>query len=93
MNIALVQPTLIGAHATATPSTAAALEKPTGATGIVLGALTADVYYTLDGTTPTASNGFVIKTAVEPQWVNLPVNATVTVFSASGKVVYQWFKV
>jgi hypothetical protein len=92
-NVGLAQPILMGAQAQATPSTAATLAKPTAETNLILlGAFTANVTFTLDGTTPTASVGFTIKSGEPPILVSVPENATLKVFSATGTLNYQWLK-
>lgn len=91
-NVGLAEPSRVGEHGTVSPSTATPLERPEGANAIILGALTANAFFSLDGTTPTSTDGFVIEATKPPIWIPVGENMTVTVVSATGKVVYQWYK-
>lgn len=92
-NVGIAQPTLVGAQASATPSSATPIPVPAGANGVILGAFTANVIYTLDGSTPDADDGFIVEFGKAPQWVRIPTNcANVTVFSGTGKLIYQFYK-
>lgn len=92
-NVGIAQPNLVGAQASATPSTATTLAKPTvDANAIMLSAFTGAVTFTLDGTTPTASVGFTVEAGKVFVIVPVPENATLKVFSASGTVIYQWLR-
>jgi hypothetical protein len=73
-------------------STATTLTIPARATGLYLQGETADVYYTLDGSTPTTTNGFILQDK-ELVRLDLFTGATVKVISASGAVRYQAFGV
>jgi hypothetical protein len=67
---------------------------PTGAKGIMIQALTQNVCYTLDGTTPTASNGFII-TAGQPAIVirmGTAVVLKVIEAAASASIQYCWVR-
>ena len=83
----------IGAHSDgADVSSAATLTPPTGATKIMMQALTQNVRFTLDGTTPTASAGFQLKAADPPLVIFLRNATTIKVIeeSATADLQYQW---
>lgn len=71
-------------------SAATSLTIPARATGILLQADTATVYYTLDGTTPTTTAGFILQ-ANELVRIDLFKGGIVKVISATGAVRYQFF--
>lgn len=76
-----------------TISSAVELTKPgSGANKILIQALTQNVRYTLDGTTPTASLGFQLKAGDPPTLMYIGVGITLTVIEeASGAdLQYQW---
>lgn len=83
---------LVGDHSRDTSvSGATALTKLAGANAIMLQALTQNVRYTLDGSTPTASQGFRLAAGT---LITLSVGSdmTVTVIeeTASASIEYQW---
>jgi len=83
----------LGAHSSgATISSATTLTPATGATKLLVQALTKNVRFTLDGTAPTASLGFQIVAGDPP--VVIPVgNGTVIKVieeSATASLQYQW---
>jgi len=83
----------LGAHSDGLAiSTAQTLMPPGSASKLLIQALTQNVRYTLDGTTPTSSLGFQLK-AGDPPLV-LPINAAVTVKvieeAATADLEYQW---
>lgn len=83
----------VGAHAEdTTVSSATTLTPPTGATKLLLQAITQNVRYTLDGSTPDANTGFQLKAADPP--ILIPIKAGQTVITieetASAVIQYQW---
>jgi hypothetical protein len=74
-------------------STATTLTIPSNASGIIIQAFTADVYYTIDGTTATTDNGFLLSTSDSPVRIDLYPGASISVISTSGAVRYHFFKV
>lgn len=92
VNVGIAPAVLVGAHASVSPSTAATVTKPAGANGIILQAVTADVRYTLDGTTPDGTTGFVLSATAAASTISVPSNATLKVYSATGTLQYQWIK-
>lgn len=73
-------------------STAQTLTPEVGATKLLIQALTQNVRYTLDGTTPTASKGFQLVAGDPP--IIIPINSDVTVKvieeSATADLQYQF---
>lgn len=83
----------IGAHAEdTTVSSATTLTTPSGATKILLQALTQNVRFTLDGTTPTASLGFQLKAGDPPIIIPLKAGQSVILIeeTASATIEYQF---
>jgi hypothetical protein len=83
----------IGAHAEDTSvSSATTLTAPTGATKLLLQALTKNVRYTLDGTTPTASKGFQLTAGDPPVLIPLKAGQSVILIEteASADIEYQF---
>jgi hypothetical protein len=76
-----------------TLSAAVTLTKPDGATHLVLQPITQAVYYTMDGTTPTASNGAFYLAAADADVIpcgdSVP-SVRVIEAAASAKVNYIW---
>lgn len=84
----------VGAHSSgATISNATVITIPSGARYIRLQALTQNVRYTLDGTTPTTSVGFQLKAGDPPisLWVETGVALTVIQESATASLQYQFY--
>jgi uncharacterized membrane protein len=82
----------IGAHsAGADISSATTLTKPANANSIILQALTKNVRWTLDGTTPTATVGFQLLADSSPVIVAVP-GASIKVIqeAATANLQYQW---
>jgi hypothetical protein len=70
-----------------------ALTPPPGADQLLIQALTQNVRFTLDGTAPTSSLGFMLKAGDSP--VLIPIGATGQVIkvieeTAGGIIQYQW---
>lgn len=85
----------VGAHSSgATISSATTLTAPTGATKILMQALTQNVRFTLDGTAPTASLGFQLKAGDPPLVVPLGVGTVLKVIqeTATASLQYQWMQ-
>lgn len=81
-----------GAHSSgATISSATTLTPPAGANRILIQALTQNVRFTLDGTTPTASLGFQLKAGDPPVLISVR-DATLKVIeeTATASLQYQW---
>lgn len=76
-----------------TISTAVELTKPaSGANKILIQALTQNVRYTLDGTTPTANKGFQLKAGDPPTLLFIGTGITLKVIqeAATADLQYQW---
>ena len=72
-------------------SSAVTLAKPAESRSILVQALTQNIRYTLDGTTPTASLGFQLKAGDPP--VLIPVHNSSIKFieeTATAVLQYQW---
>lgn len=85
----------VGAHVDGpTLTSAVTLTPPTGATKIMLQALTQNVRFTLDGTTPTASLGFQLKAGDPAVIVQIGNDVTLKVIeeTATADLQYQWGK-
>ena len=84
---------VVGAHSSDyNISAAVTLFKPAGANGIILQALTQNIRFTLDGTTPTASVGFQIPSAAwGPTFIPVP-GASIKIIqeAATASLQYQW---
>lgn len=82
----------VGAHiADTTISTPTAIPFPAGATGILIQALGQNVRYTLDGSTPSASNGFRLTADNDPIMIAYAYGMAIWVIeeSAGGQVQAQ----
>lgn len=94
--VALKPTHLVGDHtAVAIADTAVPLTPLTGATGILVQAIDADLRYTLDGTTPVGGSvGFLLYDGNDPILIDLGDNVDVLNFirdgSVSGELQYQW---
>lgn len=84
-----------GAHVSSNSlSSALTVTKPDGARSILVQALTQNVRYTLDSTTPTASVGFQLKAGDPP--ILIPVYNSAIKFiqeTATAVLQYQWSSV
>ena len=83
----------VGSHGfDPTLTSAVALVNPPGATKLLIQALTQNVRYTLDGTTPTASKGFQLKAGDPPVIIPISSRTTVKIIqeSATASVQYQF---
>lgn len=83
----------VGAHSSgATISSATTLTAPTGATKILIQALTQNVRLTLDGTAPTTTLGFQLLAGAQPLLIPLGNATTVKVIeeAATASLQYQW---
>lgn len=83
----------VGAHVDGTDiSSAVALSPASGAIKVLIQALTQNVRYTLDGTTPTASKGFQLKAGDPPVVIMLEDGTTITLIeeTATADIQYQW---
>lgn len=83
----------IGSHVDgATISSATTLTPPTGATKILIQALTQNVRFTLDGTAPTASLGFQLVAGDPAVLIPLGTDTTLKVIeeAATADLQYQW---
>lgn len=83
----------VGAHAVdSTISASTTLTPAAGANALLLQALTQNIRYTLDGTTPTASTGFQLE-ASKLLLIDVPAGGmTIKVIeeTASASIQYQW---
>ncbi len=83
-----------GAHQQdATVSSATTLTKPgSGASKLLIQAVDQNLRFTLDGTAPTTSKGFVLKADWPPLLLQVGEGVTVRVIeeTATGGVEYQW---
>jgi hypothetical protein len=83
----------VGSHtANSSLATAVTLTAPSGATKLLIQALTQNVRLTLDNTTPTASVGFQLKAADPAVIIPISGGTTIKVIeeTASGVIQYQW---
>lgn len=73
-------------------SSSTLLTPPVNATKILWQALTANVRYTLDGSTPSASSGFQIKAGDPPFIVQLSSGISIRVIQEAGgaDLEYEW---
>ena len=69
-------------------------DRPTGSEFLMVQTHTQNVYYTLDGSTPSAANGFVLLTTQNPIIINVGKGVTPNfIRAASGAVLqYQWIE-
>ncbi len=83
----------IGAHNDGLDiSSAVALNIPSGATKLLIQALTQNVRFTVDGTTPTASKGFQLKAGDPPVVIPISSGTSVKVIeeAATADLQYQF---
>jgi hypothetical protein len=83
---------VVGTHTSApSVSSAATIGKPQGATGLLAQAITQNVRFTLDYSTPTASRGFQLPTGQLPVVIPVPGTAIVVIQEApTADFEYQW---
>lgn len=72
--------------------TAVTLTPPAGATQVLIQALTANIRYTIDGSTPTATAGFVLYVLADPLAIRLGAGGELQIIEESAGAVaqYQW---
>lgn len=83
----------IGAHVDGTDiSSAVTLTPAAGATKLLIQVTTQNLRYTLDGTAPTTSSGFLMTAGDPPIIIVLEDNVTIKVIeeSATADIQYQW---
>jgi len=83
----------IGSHSSgATITSAVTLTPATGATKLLMQANTQNVRFTLDGSVPTTSAGFVLKAGDAPTIINIEKGMTIKVIeaTATSDLEYQW---
>jgi hypothetical protein len=83
----------VGAHGQdATVSGATSIAVPDGASHMLIQAQTQNVRFTLDGTAPTTTKGFLVPAGTDPLLVPVPAGGTVKVIetAASATVDYQF---
>jgi hypothetical protein len=87
-----VQYAPVGSHSSGTDiSSATTLTKPVGAKQIMIQALTKNVRYTLDSTSPTASVGFQLVAGNSPVIIAVPGNSIKVIQeAATASLQYQW---
>ena len=71
---------------------AATLTPPATANALLIQALAQDVRFTLDGTTPTASVGFLLRSDDQPLVIDIGPGMTIQVIeeSPTATIEYQW---
>lgn len=86
----------VGTHQTDTTiSSATVLTLPSGANGVLLQCTGQNVRYTLDGTTPTSTVGFVLVANASPVLITFPNDDTVVTViesAASGAIQFQFVR-
>jgi len=86
-------PVPTGSHTEdATISAATTLTQPAGANAVLIQAETQNIRYTLDGSTPTATLGFIIE-AGKKELIDVPTSGmTIKIIeeAASAKASWQW---
>lgn len=86
---------VVGSHVTnGTLSSAVTLTVNKAANAIIIQAFTQSVRITFDGTTPTASVGFLLTAADGPVMIAMPPNRTLKVIesTASASIQYQYVR-
>jgi hypothetical protein len=75
-------------------SSAQTLTPPTGANKLMMGTATQNCRYTLDGSTPTATVGFLLSTAFPPVTITVTPSTIIRVIQVGATAVftYQWGK-
>lgn len=84
--------TLVGAHQQdTTVSTATVLTIPSGANAVLFQCTGQNIRYTLDGSNPTSTRGFVLVANAAPVLVTFPGdNAVVTVIETAVSAAVEW---
>ena len=91
-NVTEFSVSVVGTHVSGqSVSSAATIIKPGGATGILAQAITQNVRFTLDYSTPTASRGFQLPTGQMPIVIPVPGTAIIVIQeTATADLEYQW---
>jgi hypothetical protein len=87
------QMNVYGSHSTSGSGgvpTAIALSKPVGATQIIIQAITGNVRFTLDGSTPTATYGFELQAGQMPVCIPVPGGGINVIQETTTDLEYQW---
>lgn len=85
----------IGNHSRYTSlATARTLTPPSNADALLIQAITQNIVFTLDGTTATANNGFVLYKSSDPLLITIPQNRTISIIeqTASAEARIIWCK-
>lgn len=91
MNVSISPYLPVGAHTSNSSLSAATnITMPGRATGILMQALTQNIRFTLDGTTPSASVGFQLKAGDPPTLIPFAPNTTIRVIEESASANLQW---
>ena len=82
----------VGAHTELAAAAATTISAPAGAKRLLVQALSQNVRYTLDGSTPTTTKGFQMRAGDPPILIPVGANTTVKVIqeTATAEVEYQW---
>lgn len=81
----------VGAHNSGLSiATAQTIARPTGATKLLIQALTQNVRYTLDGTVPTTSVGFQLKAGDPPVIIPLGTRTIIKVIQEAATAALQY---
>ena len=69
-------------------------DRPTGSEHLMVQAHTQNIYYTLDGSTPSATNGFVLLTTQPPIVILVGKGVVPNFIAAAGGAIlqYQWIE-
>lgn len=82
---------IVGSHTSSrTISSASGITAPTGSSAIIMQAITQNVRYTIDGSTPTTTEGFQLKAGDPPVMVPLGFNASINVIQEAPTAVLSW---
>lgn len=81
----------VGAHtATTLSGSATTLTVDASADGVLMQAIAQNIYYTLDGSTPTSGNGFTLYAGGDPLRVPKNSDIAIKVLRAASGAVLQW---
>lgn len=82
----------VGTHSNPTFATATALEKPAGATQLLIQVSGQNVRFTLDGSDPSATKGFLITAGSDPLIISVPGSTVIKLIqvAATATVQLQW---